>query len=229
MEFSDILKWVFVEFWGRIIVAAITALGLWPFTTAPKGKPLPIRLKIIYGLGVFALTLFILNQVNYSLLESKALGILQPGGEKITQWLSDVGISVAKVPDDQAEFRLEMRTASGVTFYISHDKATPNILTFAAVIQGNDAQKKRLKIMSVEERQKVIATVRTTLDTWALAGHQGKINQDLMSISLQDTMVYDEPITKRELIGTVKRFVSAMTMTMTTINILVSPIDAKTP
>jgi hypothetical protein len=225
---EEIFQWVVVEIWGRVIVATLvaglTALGFWPL----KSKSIPWRHKVLFGLAAFVLTLWGFNQINYALLESKSLGVLRPSGDVLTQWITDSGIGVTKIGGPDTFFKLELRTPSNTTFYLYQEKASPNLLIIAAKIGGTKEQQDRLKGMSEEEREKIVAAIRHNINTWAFAGNAGRVNHDFpISIYLQYVMIYDEPITKRELLSELKKFASAIVMTQSTISTLIPMVAAK--
>lgn len=208
-----------------LAISAIWSCKLWwTFRKEPNKKfpDLPknaVIYSMIIGLFSFACLVFIISSVHSHVQESR--GVLRPTDDKLIMWLSDIGFSVQKDNRDDRNWGLKVihpiNKELGVT--ILNPKSHPNTMEFIVALHGEGEMLKEYKVMSDAQRAKMSNELRTRLHLVGLAFNLNGLGRDNpnMDIILQEILIYDEPITKKEVYQTISKITQGMGLTRSTI------------
>jgi hypothetical protein len=64
--------------------------------------------------------------------------------------------------------------------------------------------------MTLAERTQILSALSQVIGSFAFSGHSVKIEPGQIIVLLRESILYDEPITKKEFTISIKRFASAM-------------------
>jgi hypothetical protein len=210
---------------GQIFLLVWGALGLWGTLSSIFPDLFQVRgtamSELLWGANTKWVSLFLIaisgavylwildGRVNAALDRLQAqFGLIRPDEKQLGEWLSSLPVSVRKSPAQGKSFGYEL-TAKGRRIHVVYSEATPAVIALMAGATTTPEQTRELRALSERDRNKVALALSNSLSASGMA-FTVNLNADPPQIALQDFMVYDEPMTKKELSASIKRLISAI-------------------
>ena len=195
----------------RLMLATGAALGIsaWgSLTEKSKGnRRLPAYQFVTLFLIVFTVVLVALNQINFAMMEQKSRGMVRPDADRLTSWLTEMGVTVRKTSNPDATFVLDVTDSNGRTTQIVLSEHNKNLLVFEGYVAITGTLKTTLDSLTPAAKERVMSTLTNQLVVLGIAPRS-----DMSRIGVQEIVVYDEPLTQAKVFEKVRKVSAALSI-----------------